>query len=602
MSTERYNKLLEAAQAADANGDQEAVDHFMAEAKKERGSSKTAKEIVWDKTKDVIKGGMNVGAHAVIGALSTPVAAGKSAFSMGSDLLGGSSLADAGANAQQKIDNTEKAAGALADKWAPPTKGEGEVMSVVGKPLAMANSGLGQIGEAAGSVVGPKAAAFGKTVGENLIPDALTLAGGSAAAKSVKPFMNMKPKLSQVQDEIRIARRNGFMAPPVEANPSVANHVATSVANPEALNNEIALKNSDQMTKLAKADAGIPEQGQLNKVTVDAKHAAANKPYEAIRKAEVNLMPDEQLGTDLANADGKLHDEKATYPAIYKNNPLEQVRAALLDPGKPPTPGVLLNTIAKLRKDASRQLRQPKLTNEEFYGAMSMKNVATVLEDFLDRRLSADIHDAPVRGAPTTQRLLPGADGTPGTSPTQMLGPAQKNPNAGLVDAYRAARTAHAKLYNIEDATNLVTGRMDPALLARIEDATGPFTGEIAKITHAHRAMGHVVKNIEAGTQGGLRAGDMAVGHAAGGVLGAAAGLAFGMGTAAAALPATVLALVTPVTARKLMSSGLVNKWMSTPSPKILEQIKQIDPKVAAYLAAQSADKTNQTPMKDAVQ
>ena len=640
-----YDKIIAAITKAENDGDTEAIPHLVSMAKEAKKSQEklSRSDVAKETITGVAKGAANVGARAVAGALAAPVAAVRSLYSMGSDLGSGLSLADAGANAQQKIENTEKSASALADKVAPPTEGEPKVMGAVGKPLAMASQGLGQLGAAAGSVVGPKTAEFGKTLGENAISDIASVAGAKSAIQSVKPFLSAKPKLSQVQDEIRIAKENGFMAPPVEANPTMTNKVATSVANPESLNNEIAVKNADHMTKLVKQEIGIPEGGKLNAQALESKHEQANKAYDAIKKAQVDLTPDAELGTAMRGVDSKLAAHKAQFPELYQNPALENVRQVLLNPSAPVTAEVMLDTIAMLRKDAAKQLARKELTAEETKAAMSMKNVATVLEDFVDRKLSVPVHQAgaavargprgsqqvisagpqqaalppPMVGARVVPREPSGPHNAPGAPPAQApgpqpidfgapqgpakfgtIGPAQTNPSAKLVEDYRKARQLHAKLYDIEAATNTVTGRIDPAVLARIEDAGGTMSGNLAKITHAHRAMSHVVKNIEAGTQGGLRASDMAVGHAAGGVLGGAAGLALGMGTAGAALPATALALATPVTARKLMSSGLVNRYMAAPSAGLLARIKEIDPKVAAYLAAQSAAKS--TPMKDA--
>jgi len=188
-----------------------------------------------------------------------------------------------------------------------------------------------------------------------------------------------------------------------------------------------------------------------------------------------------------------------------------------------------------------------------------------------------------------------------GQMPTKEGGLLKEKSNAArktLIDDWKAARQTLAKVHNIEESTNLQTGHVDPAKLKKLRDAGAPLSGNLSKIVDAHEAMGDVVKSVEKGNKSALRASDSSIGQAvlkaghsmAAAALGAGAGGAVGgpMG----ALAGGGAGLVIPLAARKVMASKLYQQYMGAPSPTVLQQLKQIDPALAAKAAAATAAAT----------
>jgi hypothetical protein len=164
-----------------------------------------------------------------------------------------------------------------------------------------------------------------------------------------------------------------------------------------------------------------------------------------------------------------------------------------------------------------------------------------------------------------------------------------------LVENWQKAREQLAKIHNIEESVNLKTEHVDPAKLSKLRAQGSKLSGGLEKVADAHETMGDVVKSVAKGDK--LRAGDTAVGNAvvkalrgaAGAVTGAGAGAAAGstfgpVGAAAGGLAG----LVTPLAARKIMSSGVAK-----PRVPLSTQAANIDPRTAAAVAAAAAGRTS---------
>lgn len=583
------------------------------------------------------KGLAQTGANMVVGALAAPVAGIIGAGDVAKNLLQGKSFDEsmgAGADLSNKIQ--QKAGNII-----PQNPQAQAIQQGIAKPFEAAKTAMGEgaryVGEAHG--MGPQGQLAMESVGQALPDVASTLFGAVPAMRGARTARGVVPKVTQPQDAVLRAKQNGYLASPVEANPTVTNKAMTAVANADKLNDEIAIKNAENTTRLVKKEIGIPEDKFLDADNLTPIKREAEKHYEAIQQIkDVNLHPDDKLRADLLGADkpsAAAALAKEVAPEYYRTPAFERIRAELLDPAAAHTPASLMVQIADLRADAGKMMKRTGAKPQEFRDAMAMKNVATTLEDFLERKLSESYHvggDATAAG-PGPQGILPGqppAPQLPGRSavaPYSNVGRSQIPPAPGaaggpipmgqmppksggtlrgvdnsgrakLIENWKAARQKLAKIHDIEDATNLETGRVDPARLAKIVDNGGTLTGNLADIVQAHKAMPHVVKDMEKGSQASLRAGDSAVGgalvkaaHTLSGVgAGAAAGSAFGPVGAGVGAGA---GLAVPLATRKLMSSGLYQKYMTHPSPALLDQIRAIDPKTAVALAAASASRTN---------
>lgn len=505
--------------------------------------------------------------------------------------------------------------------YAPKTKAGQATQAAIAKPFEMASGALGRAGESVGGLVGPKTAAAGSVLGERAIELVGSLYGAKGLAKGFKGARATKPVLTQEQDAALRATKDGYMPPPTQANPSISNAVMSTVANADKLADEIAVKNARNTTRLAKEDVNLGPNQYLNAEELGKVKAAAEQKYAAMQKVtDVNLAPDTELRTALHVADKPSESvarAKQAAPGYYYTPEFERIKVEMLNPQVPHTPASLMVQIADLRADASTLAKRAGAKPQDFREAMAMRNVATSLEDFLERKLTESMYvggeaTAPVvktpLGLPSPARPTLGGPpsvqpGTPpmGQMPTKEGGLLKEKSNAArktLIDDWKAARQTLAKVHNIEESTNLQTGHVDPAKLKKLRDAGAPLSGNLSKIVDAHEAMGDVVKSVEKGNKSALRASDSSIGQAvlkaghgmSAAALGAGAGGAVGgpMG----ALAGGGAGLVIPLAARKVMASKLYQQYMGQPSPTVLQQLKQIDPALAAKAAAATAAAT----------
>jgi hypothetical protein len=486
----------------------------------------------------------------------------------------------------------------------------------------MASKGLGAAGEYLGREVGGQEGAnIGGGIGDTALDIAGFIPGLRALGKGAKAARLTKPVLTQEQDAALRATKDGYMPPPTQANPSISNAVMSTVANADKLADEIAVKNARNTTRIAKEDVNLGPNQYLNAEELGKVKAAAEKKYAAMQKVtDVNLAPDTELRTALHVADKPSESvarAKQAAPGYYHTPEFERIKVEMLNPQVPHTPASLMVQIADLRADASTLAKRAGAKPQDFREAMAMRNVATSLEDFLERKLTESMYiggeaTAPVvktpLGLPSPARPTLGGPpsvqpGTPpmGQMPTKEGGLLKEKSNAArktLIDDWKDARQTLAKVHNIEESTNLQTGHVDPAKLKKLRDAGAPLSGNLSKIVDAHEAMGDVVKSVEKGNKSALRASDSSIGQAvlkaghgmSAAALGAGAGGAVGgpMG----ALAGGGAGLVIPLAARKVMASKLYQQYMGQPSPTVLQQLKQIDPALAAKAAAATAAAT----------
>ena len=231
-----------------------------------------------------------------------------------------------------------------------------------------------------------------------------------------------------------------------------------------------------------------------------------------------------------------------------------------------------------LRAEASQNLKNPTLTANEYKGIKATKEVATILEDFIERKLNALVFEG---GDATAIPQIAGPGGS--TSAPLKVGTltrkATKDYSQVLKD-YRKARTALAKIEDVRGSTNLDTGRIDPAKLAGLDTAGDKLTGGLAKIAQAHKAMAHTVRSIEgASPNTGMRASDVSLGRAM--------------------VEGVVEATQLPVMARSVMATKAYRDFMGNPTRASWQVLQKLDPAMAARaMAAMNSAQAGQTNTK----
>lgn len=419
-------------------------------------------------------------------------------------------------------------------------------------PFEMASAALGTAGGGIGGALGgEKGRLIGESIGENAIDVAGALSGGAGVLKGAVRGANLPAKLSQGQRALMKSKEAGYAINPMDVNPSITNQVIGNVAGRAGTEAELAIKNAAVDTAKAKEALGIAKDKDLDYANIVTARKDAEAAYTNLKSQDIDLTPDEQFLVSLREVDSELHDAKAAYPELFKDNKLENIRSILANPAQAPSPKVVVQTIQKLRKDASTTMRRSDLSPDELNAAMAMKNTATVLEDFMERKVS---------------------DST--TLPPDV------------VEKFKAAREKFAKSYDIEEILNTETGTIDAAKLARNQGADSKLTGPLKDVVQAHRA-----RQRPAGTKAeGVHAGDTAMGHAVLAGLGGLAGSVAGPGGSAAGAAAGV---VLPMATRKALASRLAQKYLTNPSPDVLTQLREIDPKAAAAAVAAANGRQN---------
>jgi hypothetical protein len=263
------------------------------------------------------------------------------------------------------------------------------------------------------------------------------------------------PRIDAAKDALEL----GLALDPSLSNPSVVTRLKTGAVGAAGLQGNLSKLNLPQVSKIARQDMGLPET-----IKLDAKafETARNTPeisgaYDKVR-AVPKVAGDE---TVLADID-KLRVAPMigdTGQAASVNNFLDTVKGQL----QAGTDGATaVQSIRQLRRDAQAIYNQQSAgvnppSPEAIARADINMGVARALENAIENSI---------------------------TDPR-------------LVTDFRNARTALARTYDYERATNLATGVIDPQALASLAAEGKPLSGKLAKIAN-------VAANFPENMQGGV--------------------------------------------------------------------------------------------------
>lgn len=216
--------------------------------------------------------------------------------------------------------------------------------------------------------------------------------------------------------------------------------------------------NQEVTNALAAKSLGIdPEQG-ITEAALRNVRAEAGKAYTAIPKA----LPVVTQDADFVDAIGQINDKTASlsqaFPNITKNSEIEDLVGDLTNAQQFKTEdGISL--VRQLRKDATANFRaaaDPK----KLALAQAQRDAADAVDDLIERNLAQTGQD-------------------------------------GLVADYRAARQTIAKSYDLQSATNLVSGNVNAQRLATLMGRGRPLTGELQTIAKAASAFPKAMQPLD---------------------------------------------------------------------------------------------------------
>lgn len=259
---------------------------------------------------------------------------------------------------------------------------------------------------------------------------------------------------------LRDAQSAGYVLPPSQVNPSLANRFLEGFAGKLTTAQSAAQKNQSVTNSLVKADLGIPAETPLTLDAIKAARTDAAQAYAPIRSfGQINA--DEGYANalnDIATAYDKSHGGMKTLrnPAVEQT--LRDASQFNMDSDS------ALNLIGSLRENGYANAGPLSNAADKRLGKTQL-GVANAIEDLIDRNLT----------------------------------------NAGqgdAVTAFRAARQKIAKTYDAESAFNPATGNIQSAKLAQMAKKGAPFTGGLQTAAEAARAFPKATQEITSSMPG----------------------------------------------------------------------------------------------------
>jgi hypothetical protein len=354
------------------------------------------------------------------------------------ELTGGVNTPEGRARGAQWGKNVESAL-----TYTPQTQTARDIINYAGEKLEGID--LNAIPFAQGSVVGALAPAAVRQLPSAIKNEAGYLKGVVGEIPAVKAsrektvatnVANSYENAARIEASDLAVNKYGLAIDPEVSNPTAGAKVRGAIVGERNVSNMMAEQNQPKITAALKEEVGIPPTKVLNEATFKEAHAAPEitQPYDKVKS-----ISNVQLGaTTLADLEaikrGALIGEKSS-DTLHIAQRLDNLKADVLTGGDG---NRFLSSVQQLRKEAQDIYRKKDpLTPLERREAEAIMKAADILEGVLTDNLPV-IKDR---------------------------------------DAFLKARVAQAKLYQLEEATNLATGVPDPRVLAKMIDDKRPISG-----------------------------------------------------------------------------------------------------------------------------
>jgi hypothetical protein len=275
-----------------------------------------------------------------------------------------------------------------------------------------------------------------------------------AQERSLQSYQNA-PRIDAAKDALDL----GVALNPATANPTAANKLRTAIVGSDTLDTKLAQHNQGKFTEAAKADLGLAPTDTLNSKAFETSRARpeVSAPYDAVRNMK-SLDPTADTMTQLESM---------------------RVQPLVGDTGQAAAANVLLDAV-----------------KEQLAQGVDGK---TLVDSIRARRREAQaIYNQQSKGiTPPAPEAIAKADMNMGVANALESMIESNIDDPKLLGAFRNARTALAKTYDYERATNFATGQLDPQVIAKMAAEGKPLTGTLAKI-------GNVAANYPEVSKGGV--------------------------------------------------------------------------------------------------
>lgn len=331
-----------------------------------------------------------------------------------------------------------------------PRTQQGQAMTAaLALPFELATEGAGRVGEAIG---GPAA---GRTIGETvpaivstLLPAPKMLAaakarGAQTAARQLETNIAQSYENAPRIEAAQTANQLGISLNPAASNPTTPNKLKSVLLGDRDVNAAIAKANAPKWQEIAKSDMDLPATADLRyaKTFNDARDVAS-KPYEPVR-AISTLAPDAE-GTVL----GEINSLRM--PELIGGESAAKAVNTLVD-----------DAIAKI--------------NSGLNGNLAVKNIRQLRQD------AQSVYKAEQKGTPITPEQRAAADARMGIA-NGLESLIESNLSGDALRAFREARVKNAQIFNWERATDPLTGKIDPAEIAKMARDGVKLSGKLADV------------------------------------------------------------------------------------------------------------------------
>lgn len=374
--------------------------------------------------------------------------------------------------------------------------------------LSAAGSALDQSKLAGLPIVGQELPAIAQAAKQQmpLVRGAVGAAGEARAARIAardEALATQSRAVAPRLDAIELAKKHNITLNPAEANPTKTNRIQTALTGNQDIDVHASRLNEQPFADMARKAIDLPEGSPLIKKVVEAKKAEAASMMNVAKVQEV-VPADGKLFNDI---NGLIKGELIGGKAAQR-----KVMTLVSDAAEKASNGMngekILDNISQLRKEASSIYEMDHPGKKRLAIAKTSRGIADALEGMLERYI-------------------------------------EKTSGEEAMATYRKGRELMAKIYVVEKASDLNTGKFDPAVVAKMRANGTRLTGELddaaqiagnfpdsskvnAKVDWQRK---HMIRSGPAGAAGaalGLAVGGP-VGMGAGGLAGAATGEALGM-------------------------------------------------------------------------
>ena len=420
------------------------------------------------------------------------------------------------------------AAKARSQFYQPRTETSRQILGAVGGAMEALPPTLGGAGASLNALIGPAArqtAAAVRAEGsliKGAVAAPLEARAARIQAQRVKESELAAPRIDAAKDAIEL----GFALDPALSNPSTIARLKTGAVGTTGLQSNLSKLNLPVAAKVAREDMGLPATIRLDAKAFETARSAPeiSGAYDKVR-AVPRVAGDEAVLADIDNlrVAPMIGD---TGQAASVNNFLDTVKGQL----QTGTSGATaVQSIRQLRRDAQAIYNQQ----------------------------SAGIN-------PPSPEAIARADINMGVARALETAIENSITDPKLITEFRNARTALARTYDYERATNLATGVVDPQALAALAAEGKPLSGKLAKLAN-------VAANFPETMQGGVvrepTFKEKATRSGAAGTLGAIIGSPLG-------LPGAVIGVAAGAAGGNI-ASALMARRMATPAYQTAKAMPQ---------------------------